>query len=218
VSPASRRLDGVPDAALLAEDAVRVAARLRTLHAQEHNVIVFTGVDARDASASVAASIAVALAQMGEGGVLLIDANLRSPSLHRAFALPGSPGLAEFVAGTAPVDAAVPASGVPGLDVLPAGDALGQALPLLISAACTDVLSGLRARYSYTLIDTPPLPAYGDAAVMAKRADGVVVALATGRRTHDELDEVRATLAGLAVPLSGVVLTEPGRRAHRGTR
>jgi capsular exopolysaccharide synthesis family protein len=205
-------------AGLLSEDAVRVAARLRTLHAQEHNTIAFTAVGDQDGSSSVAASVAVALAQMGQGGVLLIDANLRSPSLHGTFALPLSPGLAELIAGTAPADGALPASGVPGLDVLPAGDAGGQALPLLISPACADVLSGLRARYAYVLLDTPPLPAAGDAAVIAKHADGVVVALATGRRTHDELDEVRATLAGLAVPLSGVVLTEPARRLRGSAR
>src|SRR5262245_29724421 len=81
------------------DDAVRLAVRLKS-STQSKRLVVFTGAEDRDGVGVVATQVAMALVRMDIGRVLLVDANLRSPSLHGSFGAPKCPGLAEVLAKT----------------------------------------------------------------------------------------------------------------------
>lgn len=200
---------------LLSEEGVQLAGRVKALHAGDHNVLVVTGMGEGDGASTAAAQIGVALALMEQESVLLVDANMRAPRLHSLFSVDPTPGLLELIQGlNAPGEVSHPTA-VPGLRVVPSGNLAVDFLALLISSECADALARLRQQYRYLLIDTAPILQYADSAIMAARSDGVLLALAAGRRTADELREAQETLQGLSVPLSGVILTAP-ERGRRG--
>jgi capsular exopolysaccharide synthesis family protein len=206
---------------LLSEDSVQIAARVKAVHAHEHNVLVVTGAASGEGATTVAAELAVALALMEQASVALVDANLRAPSLDRLFSVPDAPGLAELCHGATSIEGATHATAVARLRVVPAGGVPNDPLSMLMSSACTDAIAALRTSNRYVVVDAPPMLLYSDAAVLASRADSVLLVIARGRATKREISEIRETLAGLAVPLSGVILTEHAPRPlpwHRRSR
>jgi protein-tyrosine kinase len=192
----------------LSEDGVRLAARMKALHSRDHNLIVLTGGGNGDGSSAAAAHIAVGLAVMEQGSVLLVDADLRKPTVHLTFNLDPYPGLSELVRRADTLQRIAQPTSVERLRVLPAGGSVADPLALLMSSECASAIEEMREAFRYVILCTPPMRQFADAALIAAQAQGVVVALAAGRRAKDELAEIKLTLDGLSVPLSGVVLTE----------
>jgi len=152
-----------------------------------------------------AANLAVSMAQRG-GPVLLLDANLRRPRLHRLFGLPHRGGLAALLAGPAALDAVQPVPQVPGLFLLAAGETPTHPLELLEPPAFARLLQALGERFVHVVVDTPAAAEGADAAVIAARCDA---ALLVTRRDHDtlaDLQALRATLAQAGTAVAGVLL------------
>jgi capsular exopolysaccharide synthesis family protein len=195
----------------LGEDAVRLAAQLPRLVEKPQRTILFTSARRSQGVSTVASQVALALALMGEDRVVVVDANLRAPEMHEKFRVRRAPGLAEAVGGKTPVESCIAPTGVPGLSVMPAGAEAGDALALLISEPCERVFQGLRDRYSFVIIDVPPMLEHPEAAVVAARTDGVVVVARAGRSTRTDHQEVARALSGLGVAHLGVVLSRVPR-------
>lgn len=197
----------------LSEDGIRLAARLKVLHAAAGNVIGITGTLAEDASRTTC-EIAVGLAVMEQGDVLAIDANLRAPSLHERLGTPLSPGLLERIAlgdaATAPVQTKVAA-----LNAVAAGVAGEDFLSLCMSPEAARLIESYRATYRYVLVNLGDLRRHPEAAVLASRCDGIVVVLHAGLSQKSELLDIQRLLFGLDVGLSGVVLARPATRQER---
>jgi Mrp family chromosome partitioning ATPase len=194
----------------LSEDGIRLAARLKVLHAGAGNVIGITGTLAEDASRTTC-EVAVGLAVMEQGEVLSIDANLRSPSLHHSLGTPLSPGLLERIVlgkqAPPPVSTKVAA-----LNVVAAGEAGEDFLSLCMSPQAAQLIESYRASYRYVLVNLGDLIRHPEAAVLASRCDGVVVVLRAGLSQKSELRDLQSLLTGLDVGLSGVVLAREATR------
>jgi succinoglycan biosynthesis transport protein ExoP len=146
--------------------------------------IVITSSAPEEGKSTVALYLAATLAR-GNARVLLIDGDMRRPSLHRHFGLPAGPGLAELLNGDVPsVQVSFP-EGLENLALLPAGAARRNPGDLVLSQAWPQFLASVTSQFDYILVDTPPVAAADDAAALAPKADGVlfvVRALSTSAR------------------------------------
>jgi capsular exopolysaccharide synthesis family protein len=151
-------------------------------------------------------NLAVVLAQTGNK-VLLIDSDMRRPSVHRYLGMGLGTGLSGCLAGTQDPDKApVAVDDIPGLHVVTAGHMPPYPSEMLASEAMPQLLQRWKNEFRHIVIDTPPVLAVTDAVVCARLCD-VVVLIArsekTGRqsllRTRDVLRKVRANIAGVVV-------------------
>ena len=169
-------------------------------------VIMVTSAMMQEGKSFTALNLAVVLAQTGQK-TLLVDADMRRPTIHKYLGISGTKGLSACLAGTeAPESMIVKVDEIPGLHVVPAGHMPPYPSEMLASDAMPQLLRGWREEFRYIVIDTPPVLAVTDAVVCARNAD-VVVLIArskkTGRqsllRARDVLRKVRANIAGVVV-------------------
>ena len=147
------------------------------------------------------------LAQQGQR-ILLIDADLRRPSLHRSLDLLREPGLTNLLVGDATVREAVRPSVLPNLDVLPSGPFPPNPSELLNGKAMKRLLEEFEGRYSQVIVDSPPMLAVTDAAVLALHTDGVVLVLRSGETEQRAAERSVEQLRRLGVRVFGAVLNE----------
>src|SRR5690606_21889162 len=121
----------------------------------------------------VAGNVAIGLAQTGQK-VLLIDADMRRPRSHELFSLPVEPGLSNLLVGASKASEVVHPSGVENLWVMPAGTTPPNPAELLGSKRFSDLTKSLGGHFDCVIIDTPPVLAVTDAAVVAHKASGVL--------------------------------------------
>ncbi|HXP85260.1 MAG TPA: polysaccharide biosynthesis tyrosine autokinase [Bryobacteraceae bacterium] len=156
---------------------------------------------------TTAAHLAAAHAQQGRR-TLLIDGDLRRPSVHRIFNLPSVMGLSNALLGEIPWrEALVRVDGLSDLDVLSAGppsrrasDLVGRGLLELLAEAASD--------YDLVVLDAPPLLGFAEPLQMATAVDGVVVVARAGVTRRKAVASVLATLARLRAKVIGLVLNE----------
>ncbi len=174
-------------------------------------LIQVTSPNAGDGSTVLAANLAVTVAQSGRR-VLLVDANLRRPRLHELFRLPAEPGWSAVLAGTAFPAAAMQATPIRGLVVLPAGPAASCPADLLASPAFPKLLAELGEPFDYVIVDTPALLTATEASAVAACVDGVLLNVRLGRNSRPALRRAEAVLRDLGVRRLGVVVGGAGRR------
>jgi len=169
-----------------------------------HKTLVVVGATPGSGATSVVSNLGSAMVSAGSK-VLVIDANFRRPRLHAAFDALESPGLADVLCGATGFDAAVVSKGT-GPDLLAAGTAKNRMVEQLGSDAIERLLTELRDRYDYILIDVAPALVAGDAQSLANRCDAsmlVARALHEKRgmvaRLRNELAESRAEFLGAMV-------------------
>jgi capsular exopolysaccharide synthesis family protein len=167
-----------------------------------------------DGKTTVARHLASAAARMGSR-VLLLECDLRRPTIARALDVQSGPGLADVLIGAIPLNEAIQTVGLNSpsaagkeraLDVLVAGAALPPNPGELIeSHAMETVLERAKSQYDLVVIDTPPLTAVSDAFPLLSKVDGVVIVGRVGRNRRDVAQHLHETLAGAGAPLLGVV-------------
>jgi capsular exopolysaccharide synthesis family protein len=173
-------------------------------------ILHFTSSNPSEGKTTTAISIAIAFAQAG-GKVLLIDADLRNPSLHRAFSLPNAIGLTNHLAGDAePADIAQPTQ-VTRLFTITSGPLPPNPVELLSTAKMMDLLSLSVERFDHVIIDGPPIIGLADAVVLANLARATIFVVEPGvTRTKQVESAIKRLYQGNARIL-GAVLTKVGR-------
>ena len=193
--------------------ALRTSLLLSNLGAPP-KVIMITSALPQEGKSTTSINCAVVLAQKGVR-VLLIDADLRRPSIHKTLGMGPRSGLSNVLTGSTTLQQAITHTAVlPNLDVLPAGTPPPNPAELLASANMRDVLLQLREKYDHIVVDTPPTLSVTDAVVLSPRADAIVLVIRSGhttkqalRRSRDILMQVNAKVAG--VLLNAVDLSSP---------
>ncbi len=152
---------------------------LLSAHGRELHSLLVTSPNAGEGKSSVAANLAAATA-LGGQPVVLIDADLRKPSLHELFDMPNVIGLAEVLASPeadrlALLDKALKRAGVENLQLLPAGKPPIDPMLLLSSPGVRAVVKTLQERGNLVVVDTGPVLVYSDFAIIAHCVDGVLM-------------------------------------------
>lgn len=172
---------------------------------RRRRVIVVTSARRGDGVSTVAAHLAAALAAVGRR-VLLIQADMRAPSVGGLAGIDDTVGLSTVLCGRLPLKAVVQTSPPYRFDVLTAGPSPAAPNELLASRRAADLFREVRARYDYVIVDAPPLLPVADAIELGLHADGALVVGRWSRSRADDLRTAVAGLAGVGVPLLGTVL------------
>ena len=177
-------------------------------------IILVTSALPQEGKTTTSINCAIVLAQKGVR-VLLIDADLRRPGVHKTLGMGPRSGLSNVLTGSATLQQTITRSPlVPSLFVLPSGTPPPNPAELLASSNMKDVLVELRDQYDHIVIDTPPTLSVTDAVVLSTKADAVVLVIRSGvttkgalRRSRDILMQVNAKVTG--VLLNAVDLNSP---------
>ncbi len=146
-----------------------------------------------------------------EPRVLLVDADVRRPSVHKRLNLANTCGLSDVLVGNASIDVAIQRTPFPGLDVLTSGTASPNPIKLLTSERFEALLDELRSRYATVIFDAPAVTSVLDAAVVALKVDGTVMVLSAGTTDTRAARVAMARLESVGVTnLLGSILN----RAH----
>ena len=169
-------------------------------------VIMVTSALPQEGKSTTSINCAVVLAQKGVR-VLLIDCDLRRPSIHKTLGMGPRSGLSNVLTGSVTLKQAITvAPTLPNLDVLPAGTPPPNPAELLASSNMRDVLAEMREKYDHIVLDTPPTLSVTDAVVLSPRADAIVLVIRSGSTTKQALRRSRDILMQVNARVSGVLL------------
>jgi len=193
--------------------ALRTSLLLSNLGAPP-KVILVTSARPQEGKTTTSINTAIVLSQKG-ARVLLVDADLRRPSVHKTLGMGPRSGLSHVLTGSATAQQAITTSSLlPSLFILPAGTAPPNPAELLASSNMRDLIAELREQFDHIVMDTPPTLSVTDAVVLSPRADATILVIRSGkttkqalRRSRDILMQVNAHVAG--VLLNAVDLTSP---------
>ncbi len=138
--------------------------------------------------------------------VLLIDADMRKPRVHKVFGLKNEKGLSTLIVGEHSMDDAINKNVYEGLDVITAGIIPPNPAELLESARFADILKEFSEIYDVVIIDTPPLTPVSDAATIAPLTDGIILAVNISNTPRDIFKSVIVNISKPGIALLGVVV------------
>ena len=175
---------------------------------QTLRTLVVTSPAPSEGKTTTAANLAVSFAQQGMR-VLLVDCDLRRSRIHKMFGIPREPGMTELILGHQDVDAVTRETAVPGLYVLPSGMLPPNPSELLGGERMRNTLATLGGAFDLIVLDTPPLLAASDAAILATIADGVVLVVRAGVTEALAGQQAIAQLQSVGARIVGAVLNDP---------
>lgn len=177
--------------------------------------ILITSSVAQEGKTTVSLNLASAYA-LGGFRTILVEADLRRPSLHRVFGMFGTRGLTTAIIGSVPLDEAILHTETRNLSVLLAGAIPPNPVELLGSEQLLDVLTRLKMMFDVVIIDSPPLAPVADPAALAGRCDGVVMVTRAGKTDRRRLTEAAQIVEHAGGRLLGVALNfmSPGESAY----
>jgi capsular exopolysaccharide synthesis family protein len=169
--------------------------------------ILFTSSNPGEGKTTSIANLAVVLAQMDKT-VILLDADLRKPTIHLVFDVKLEPGLSNALANNLKPESVIQRTKIDRLSVISCGDIPGNPGELLSSDAMKKMLDRLTQSYDYVLIDSPPVFAAADPIVLARMSDLVVVVVAAGDTRTNELESTVEALGEVNDGKPGVVVNK----------
>lgn len=191
------------EAAIESLRSLRTALQFAMLDASSNRVLI-TGPTPGIGKSFICANFAAVLAAAGKR-VLLVDADLRKGHIHQFFDQERGHGLSELIAGSQPLDAVLRSGVAPQLDLITTGMLPPNPAELLMSPSTSALLESLSARYDLVLIDTPPVLAVADTAVLAPQSGTVFLVARAEITSLGELQETSKRLAQSGVQVKGTI-------------
>lgn len=170
--------------------------------------ILITSSGPQEGKTTVAAALAEAMADSGNK-VLLVDADMRRPRIHRIFGIPNSSaGLSSLILGQGGLAEAIKSTEVSNLFVLPCGPIPPNPSELLHTEAFARLVDSIAAAYDRVIIDSPPVGVVADAVVASTRVDGTLMVLKAGRTSRDVAKQAVRQLKDVKARVFGAVLND----------
>jgi tyrosine-protein kinase Etk/Wzc len=179
---------------------------------QAPQAIVVASPGPSDGKSTTAANLAITFAQQGQR-TLLIDADLRRAVLDKAFRAERSPGLTELIIGDATLEQVMHQTEVPNLSLISSGRFPPNPAELLGSSRMQEVLHRAKAEFDVVLLDSPPLLAVTDAAVLSTMVDGVILVIRTERTKREAVRRALGHIRSVRGRLLGAVLNDVDLRS-----
>jgi receptor protein-tyrosine kinase len=181
-------------------------------------VVLVASAAPAEGKTTVAAGLALALAQQlqEDNRVLLVDSDLRRPTVHNVFGLPNRVGLSTVLEGQSKLSETIlPSGGAANLLVLPAGPSPRYASELL-TTHMAKVLENVRGEFRYVVVDSAPLLVCTDTTILSTMADGVVVVARAGDTPREAVAAALRQLRRVRANLLGLVLNQVSATDTRG--
>jgi polysaccharide biosynthesis transport protein len=171
-------------------------------------VILVTSAEPQEGKTTTLANLGISLAQAGKR-VILVDADLRRPGLHKQFGRANKAGLSSLILGAVlDLDSVLQETCVKGLRILPSGHSPANPAEVLGFPETEKVLQCLRPLADYILVDSPPLLSVTDAAILAQKVDGVLLVAEMGRVRTDVFAHAVGSLQRVKAHILGVVINK----------
>lgn len=209
-TPPERQSDG-PPSSLSAESYRNLrTALLFALGGSKLSSLLITSSTAGEGKSTVSSNLASSFAQAGRR-ILLVDADLRLPRLHKVFGMTPSPGLAELIRGDVTFEEALRRPSDGRFDILTAGKVPPNPSELLASPDFALILARMKASYDLVLIDSPVLLGVSDSYILGAQTDGTLLVHRPGSVPKRALEEIRVQMSRARVNLVGVALNQVER-------
>jgi capsular exopolysaccharide synthesis family protein len=169
--------------------------------------ILVTSSGPQEGKTTTATALAVTMTTSGNR-VLIVDADMRRPRIHRIFGVPNKEGLSSLILGEVALEDVVVATSIPNLFVLPCGPVPPNPAELLHTASFERLIASLGERFDRVILDSPPVGVVADAVVMATRVDGTLVVLKAGTTSRDVARQAVRQLRDVNAPVFGAVLND----------
>lgn len=171
---------------------------------KEYKTILVTSSEPGEGKSTTAGNLALSLAQ-SDKKVILIDCDLRKPSIHKKFKLSNAAGLSDVIIGKENI-ANVTYKYNEGLVILPAGKIPPNPAEMLGSKAMTSMLEALKKVFDYIILDTPPVQAVTDAQILSTKADGTILVVRAEKTKKDSVHNSLGLLKKVNANVIGTVL------------
>lgn len=173
----------------------------------KNQTILVTSPDHSEGKSTIVANLAISLAQ-NKDRVLLIDTNLKKPSLHSIFNVENTTGLTDVLRGKLSLEETVMHTDIGRLDVLTSGSLPAISSDLIGSMAMFDLLQNASKKYNIILIDSPPFLELSDTQILASVCDGVILVVKSGKTDTKKAIETKRQLDLARAKIIGVVINE----------
>lgn len=193
---------------LAAEQYRSLRTRIKAAESGSLRALIITSPNKGDGKSLTAGNLALTMAQEFQQRVLLIDADLRRPSLHHLFGIGETPGLSDVLMGGAAIESALVEIPEHHLTVLPSGVVPVRPAELLGSTGMRRVLDTLRARYDRIILDMPPVAPLADVSIAAGMVDGILMIVRAGVTPKPAIERALSGLEKSKV--LGLVLNDAG--------
>ncbi|MEO5973244.1 MAG: polysaccharide biosynthesis tyrosine autokinase [Sphingomicrobium sp.] len=178
--------------------------------------ISVTSSQAGEGKSTTAMALARGLASVG-ARVLMIDADMRNPSVHRQIGVPMGRGLSDLLTGHAELNDLLHATDVKGLNILIAGPVPPNPAELLAGDAMARAIAGAAEQFDHVVIDSPPVLGLADAPLIARATEGTIFVVESGRTRSSQARQAVERLLGVRAHVLGAVLTKlDSRRSGYG--
>lgn len=190
---------------------------------QGNRVLAFVSAGAQEGKSTSAVNLSIALAQDGKR-VLLVDADLRKPTIHERLGLEQSPGLSEVILGSVVyteairtvtdlmlgklgVEQVINAPGIDNLNILPSGKRPDNPAEFMNSPRLKEMIDAVRKEYDIVIFDCPPILPVTDGVTLGSKVDGVVMVYQVGKVGRNALKRAKSLLENAHATLVGIVLS-----------
>lgn len=174
---------------------------------KEGSALLVTSPGSEEGKTTTTCNLAIALAQTGVS-VLLVDADLRKPSVHKAFEMNASPGLSEYLSGKANFEEIIHSTAVDRLFVVTSGSIPKNPSELLGSLKMKEFHHKAVAKYNYVLIDTAPIIPVTDATILASMTQTVLTIAQSGKTPREAFKRMLSICEGLNANIVGIILNK----------
>lgn len=188
-----------------------------SLASQSGRIVLLTSALPGEGKTTTSVNLALSMAQTG-AKVLLIDADLRKPTVHKALSLKNDMGLAEVLGGFCKLLKALKYDVAEHLDVLTSGAIPPNPAELLSSEAMVAFLDYCKQNYDYIFFDTPPVNVVADALALAPLVSGVLLVVKEQRTNHPELKKAIVGIEFSGTKILGIVLNASQSSVKKGYR
>lgn len=167
--------------------------------------LLFTSPVKGEGKSTICSNLAISFAQEGKK-ILLVDADLRMPTVHYTFNKRLNPGLSDYLKESGRLF--INSSFVDGLDIITAGSFSENPSELLDSALMENFLEEMKVSYDFVFLDAPPLLSISDAQILSAKVDGTILVTSSGKTEKKNLLKAKATLDASNANVVGVILNQ----------
>ena len=171
---------------------------------KEYKTLVVTSANMGEGKTTVSSNLALVLSQ-GEKKILLIDCDMRKPSIHKRFRVTNTHGITDLLLGKKSIDSVINKFNN-NLHIITSGKIPPNPAEMLDSKVMTKFLDAMKNEYDYIVIDTPPIQAAADAQILSTKTDGILVVVRAGESKKDIVIDSISKLKKVNANIIGTVL------------